>query len=126
MNPEFRVLDAALIHWVSPFTFLHLFPKGETWSSKKTQKSDLNTTLSCSSPPAITIQAHADPSLPHILSCPWRQGLCHSSQQSRVWRDKPSKATSSEVSPLPPLLPLWASLLALRSLIKVCMFPTSL
>lgn len=39
---------------------------------------------------------------PHALSCPWRQGPCHSSQQSRVWHDKPSKATSSEVSPLPP------------------------
>lgn len=63
MNPETRVLGPALIHWVSPFTFLHLFPKGETWSSKKTQKSDFNTTLSCSSPPAITTQAHADPRL---------------------------------------------------------------
>lgn len=37
MNPESQVLDPALIHWVSPFTFLHLFPKGETWSRKNTK-----------------------------------------------------------------------------------------
>lgn len=51
---------------------------------QKTQESDLVKTLVwphqlCSQPKLMLIHSY-----PFILSCPWRQGLGHSSQESRV------------------------------------------